>query len=154
MVFFIAWIIFIFLEQKSSLNEINLLINYADLWLKKYRDIKILLDKSSATKVREHIPCGYSMSMIWTFGDIENKHNVCKGENCMEKFCELLKSTQCYQQNQGNCSLPFYNCLYFRSKFKKYNYFFYNVNIFKRKLLLIKKIFFYENEATYLCATV
>ena len=30
------------------------------------------------------------MSMIWTLDDIENKHDECKGSDCMEKFCESL----------------------------------------------------------------
>ena len=31
--------------------------------------------KTSTTKIGEHIPCGYSISTIWTFYGIENKHN-------------------------------------------------------------------------------
>ena len=30
--------------------------------------------------------------MIWTFGGIENKHNVYSGENCMKKFCESIRT--------------------------------------------------------------
>ena len=30
------------------------------------------------------------MSTIWTFGVIENKHHVYRGENCIKKFCESL----------------------------------------------------------------
>ena len=37
--------------------------------------------KLSATKVGEHIPCGYSMSMIWTFDLIENRQDVNRGED-------------------------------------------------------------------------
>ena len=48
------------------------------------------IEKSSTTKVSEHIPCGYSMSTIWTLDVIENKHNVCRSEECMKKFCESL----------------------------------------------------------------
>ena len=47
-------------------------------------------EKSSTTKVGEHIPCGYSMSTIWKFDGIENKHDVYSGEDCMKKFCESL----------------------------------------------------------------
>ena len=31
---------------------------------------------SSATKIGEHIPCGSSMSTMWAFDHIENKHNL------------------------------------------------------------------------------
>ena len=31
-------------------------------------------ENSSTTKIDEHIPCGYSMSTIWAFNNIENKH--------------------------------------------------------------------------------
>ena len=30
----------------------------------------------STTKIGEHIPCGYSMSTIWAFDHIENKHTL------------------------------------------------------------------------------
>ena len=33
-------------------------------------------EKSSTTKIGEHIPCGYSMSTIWEFDHIEDKHIV------------------------------------------------------------------------------
>ena len=33
-------------------------------------------ENSSTTKIGEHILCGYSMSTIWTFDHIENKHYV------------------------------------------------------------------------------
>ena len=41
--------------------------------------------KSSTTKAGEHIPCWYSMSMIWTFDGTENKHDVYRGEDFMKK---------------------------------------------------------------------
>ena len=31
-------------------------------------------ENSSTTKIGEHITCGYSMSTIWAFDNIENKH--------------------------------------------------------------------------------
>ena len=42
---------------------------------------------SSTTKIGEHIPCGYSMSTIWTFDCIENKHTLYRGKDCAKKFC-------------------------------------------------------------------
>ena len=32
-------------------------------------------EKSSVTKIGEHIPCGYLMSAIWVFGSIEKSSN-------------------------------------------------------------------------------
>ena len=44
----------------------------------------------STTKIGEHIPCGYSMSTIYTYDGIENNHDVYRGEDCMKKFREYL----------------------------------------------------------------
>ena len=51
-----------------------------------YADIESLIRKidgcvnnpenSSATKIGQHISCGYSMSTIWGFDHIENKHTL------------------------------------------------------------------------------
>ena len=38
-----------------------------------------------------HIPCGYSMSIIWGFDHIENKHTLYRGKDCMKKFCDSLR---------------------------------------------------------------
>ena len=35
----------------------------------------------------EHVPCGYSMSIIWAFDHIENKHSLYHWENCMKNLC-------------------------------------------------------------------
>ena len=42
-------------------------------------------------KIGEHIPCEYSISKIWTFDGIENKHNVYRGEHCIKRFCKSLR---------------------------------------------------------------
>ena len=42
-------------------------------------------------EIGEHIPYGYSMSTIWTFDHIENKHTLYPRKDCMKKFCESLK---------------------------------------------------------------
>ena len=55
---------------------------------KKVDGFKNNPEKSSTMKVDEHIPCGYSMSTIWTFDDIENKPDVYRSEDCMKMFCE------------------------------------------------------------------
>ena len=47
-------------------------------------------EKSSTTKVRKHIPSGFSMSAISSFRSIENNHHVYRGKDCMQKFFESL----------------------------------------------------------------
>ena len=68
-------------------------IIYADLesLIKRIDGFKNKFEKSSTTKEDEHIPSGYSMSTIWIFNGIENKHYVYRGETCMKKFCESLR---------------------------------------------------------------
>ena len=66
-----------------------------------YADLECIIEKtdgcknnpknSSTTKVSEHIPSGFSMSTISSFRSIENKHDVCRGKDCMKKFCEFLE---------------------------------------------------------------
>ena len=61
-----------------------------------YADIESVIKKidactnnpqnSSTTKIGEHIPCGYSMSPIWAFDHIENKHTLYRRKGCMKKF--------------------------------------------------------------------
>ena len=48
-------------------------------------------ENSSTTKISEHIPCGYSMSIAWAFHHIESKHALYLGKYCMQKFCESLR---------------------------------------------------------------
>ena len=48
-------------------------------------------ENSSATKVTNHISSAFSMSTISSFRSIQNRHDVCKGEDCMKKFCEYLR---------------------------------------------------------------
>ena len=53
-------------------------------------DVKII-QKSSTTKVNEHIPSDFSMSTILSFKDIKSKHDVYWGIDCMKKFRESLR---------------------------------------------------------------
>ena len=48
-------------------------------------------EKSSTTKVSEHIPSSFSMSTISSFKGIDNKVNVYRGKHCMKNFCEFLR---------------------------------------------------------------
>ena len=54
------------------------------------REITNHPEKSSTTKISDHIPCGYSMSVIWRFDHIENKHTLYHGKDCLKKFCTSL----------------------------------------------------------------
>ena len=67
-------------------------IIYADLesLIKRIDGCKNNSEKLSTTKVVEYIHCGYSMSTLWKFVGIENKH-VCRGEGYMKKFIESLR---------------------------------------------------------------
>ena len=68
-------------------------IIYADLesLIKKMDGCANNPEKVSTTKIGEHFPCGYSMSTIWGFYNIENKHTLYSGEDCMKKFCTSLR---------------------------------------------------------------
>ena len=48
-------------------------------------------ENSSTTKVRKHIPSGFSISTISSFRSIENRCNMYRGKDCMKKFCEFLR---------------------------------------------------------------
>ena len=48
-------------------------------------------EKSSTTKINEHILSGLSVSKLLSFKDIGNKHDVYRGKDWMEKFCRSLK---------------------------------------------------------------
>ena len=54
-------------------------------------DVKIDPENSSTTKVSEHIPSGFSMTTISSSRSVENKHDVYRGKDCLEKFCEFLR---------------------------------------------------------------
>ena len=84
-----------------------------------YADIESLIRKidgcannpenSSTTKIGEHILCGYSMSKIWAFDYIENKHTLFTSfkrlyENVFyfikrtrKKVSLILKRKRCYR---------------------------------------------------------
>ena len=68
-------------------------IIYADLEciIEKIDGCKNNPDNSTATKVSEHIPSGFSMSTILPFKRIEKNHDVYRGKDFMKKFCESLR---------------------------------------------------------------
>ena len=89
------------LSKKVKVLEFNQYMKSDKMPYLIYANIESLIRKidgcannpedSSTTKIGEHIPCGYSMSTIWTFDHIENKHSLYLGKDCMKKFCESLR---------------------------------------------------------------
>ena len=75
--------------QKSDKAHIS--VYKLECIIEKIDGCKNNLENSSATKVSEYIPSGFSMSTISSFRSIENKHDVYRGKDCMKKFCESLR---------------------------------------------------------------
>ena len=69
------------------------IIIYAGLQslIKKLDNCKNNPEKSSKTRIGEHIPGGHSMSAIGAFDKIENMHGLYRGEDCMKKLCISLR---------------------------------------------------------------
>ena len=67
-------------------------ITYADIesLIKKADGCAQNKENSSTAKIGEYIPCGHSMSTIWVFNHIKNKHSIYRGKDFMKKFCESL----------------------------------------------------------------
>ena len=88
-------------SEKDNILEFNQYVQSDKIPYIIYADFESLIKKidvsgnnpenSSATKIGEHIPCGYSMSTIWAFDNIENKHTLYCGEDCMKKLCSYLR---------------------------------------------------------------
>ena len=80
------------LNQYTKLDKTPCII-YADLesLIKKIDECANHPEKSSTTKVGDHISWEYSISTIWAFDDIENRHSLNCGEDCMKKFYISLK---------------------------------------------------------------
>ena len=84
-------------SEKDKILEFNQYMNSDKMSYIIYADIESLIKKidgfannaknSSTTKTGEQIPCGYSMSTIWAFDNIQNKHTLYRGEDCMKHFC-------------------------------------------------------------------
>ena len=77
-----------------------------------YADLECIIEKidgckdnpknSSETQVTEHIPSSFSMSTISSFKSIENKHDVCRGKDCIKKFCESLTEHEKHKESYEN----------------------------------------------------
>ena len=83
--------------EKNNILQFNWYIKSDKLPYITYADmeplIKIIdgcannLENSLTTKIGELISCRYSMSPIWAFHHIENKHTSYSGKDCMKMFC-------------------------------------------------------------------
>ena len=88
-------------KEKKKILEFNQYIKSNKMPYIIYLDTESLIrkidgysnnpEKSSTMKIGKHIPCGYSMSTIWGFGHIENKHTLYGGKDCIKTFCDSLK---------------------------------------------------------------
>ena len=73
-------------SEKDNILEFNQYMKSDKMPYIIYADIESLIkeidgcannpESSSTRKIFEHIPCGYSMSTIWAFDNIENKHTM------------------------------------------------------------------------------
>ena len=73
-------------SEKDNILEFNQYMKSDKMPYIIYADIESLIRKidgcannpenSSTTKIGEHIPCGYPMSIIWAFEDLKNKHTL------------------------------------------------------------------------------
>ena len=84
-------------SEKDNILELNQFMKSDKMPHIFNADIEFLIKKidgcennqenSSTTKVGEYNLCRYPMSTIWAFNNIENKHTLYRGKDCMKKFC-------------------------------------------------------------------
>ena len=77
-------------SEKDKILKFNQYIKSDKIPYIIYADIESLIkkidvcannpEKSSTTKIGEHIPCGYSVSTIWVFHSIEKRHTLNRGK--------------------------------------------------------------------------
>ena len=80
-----------FIQYQNLVRHQLYFLYILNLWLKKTVVSKNNTEKLSTTKLAEHVWCGYSISTIWVFNGIEDKHAECRGEDCMKKFLWIFK---------------------------------------------------------------
>ena len=94
-------------SEKDNILEFNRYMKWDKLPYIFYADTESLIkkidwcannpEKSSMTKIGEHIPCGYSMSTIWAFNSIKNKHILFLGEDCMKELQIFIRKCRKYK---------------------------------------------------------
>ena len=88
-------------SEKDNISEFNQYVKSDKMPCIVYADFESLIKKvdgcvnnpenSSTTKIGEHISCRYSISTIWAFNNIENKHILYCGGDYMKKLCSSLR---------------------------------------------------------------
>ena len=88
-------------SEKENILEFNQYMKSDKMPYVIYADIDSLIKKIhgyadnpenfSTAKIGEHIPCGYSLSTVWGFDRIEDKHTLYRGKDCMKKPCTSLR---------------------------------------------------------------
>ena len=91
----------IMLSQNTKILEFNqyhksdkapfIIYAYLEFIIKNVDWCKNNPENSSATKVSEYIPSGFSISTISSFRSIEKKTDRYTRNECMKKFCEFLR---------------------------------------------------------------
>ena len=89
------------LSQDTNILEFNQYQKFDKASFIIYADLECIMEKidkcknndenSSTANVCEHIPLGFSMSIISSFRSIENEHDVYRGKGYMKKFFEFLR---------------------------------------------------------------
>ena len=84
-----------FFEHKEDENYYKP-VRVSNFWITNYIEYEIKVERNnpenSFTTIKsELIPSGFSMSTISSFKSIENKHDVYRGKDYMNKFCESLR---------------------------------------------------------------
>ena len=91
-------------EMPTKMNKI-LKYNHGEKPLKVpftiYADLECLLIKqqscqnnpneSYTERKAMHEPCGYALSLVWSFDKTKNKHNLYRGRDCIKRFFGDLK---------------------------------------------------------------
>ena len=88
-------------SEDSKKVEFNQYQKYDKAPFVIYADLECLIEKtdgcknnpenSYTTEVGEHNLSEFSVSTISSFKSMENKHDVYRGKDCMEKLCECLR---------------------------------------------------------------
>ena len=87
--------------EKDNIIEFNQYMKSDKIQYIIYADIESLIrkidgctnnpEKSSTTKIGDHILFGYSMLPIWVFYHIEGKYTLYRGKYCDKKICNSLR---------------------------------------------------------------
>ena len=88
-------------SEDTKLLEFNQCHKFDEALFIIYANLECIIEKidrcknnpenRSTIKIREHSPSDFSMSIISSFRSIENRHDVYRGNDCMETFFESLR---------------------------------------------------------------